>query len=92
LILVGLTSGAKAEFNLGLALSKRARIIGTVLRARPLEEKAEATRRFAKDVVPLLESGSIKPTLDRVFAAKDVVEAYRYLASNESFGKVVIEF
>ena len=47
LMLVGLTGGAKAEFNLGIALSKRLTLSGTVLRARSLEEKAEATREFA---------------------------------------------
>ena len=92
LVLVGLTSGRTAEFDLGMALRKRARIIGTVLRARSLEEKAEATRKFAQAVVPLFESGTIKPNLDRIFAAEDVVAAYQYLESNESFGKVVLEF
>lgn len=91
-VLVGLTSGRMAEFNLGMALQKRARIIGTVLRPRSLDEKAQATRRFAGDVLPLLESGQIKPNLDRVFAAEDVADAYKYLESNESFGKVVLEF
>ena len=92
LILVGLTSGRTAEFNLGLALQKRASIIGTVLRSRPMEEKAAATRNFANEVVPLFANGKIKPNLDRVFPAKDVIEAYKYLESNESFGKVVLEF
>ena len=92
LILVGLTSGRTAEFNLGLALQKRAKIIGTVLRARSTDEKADATRGFADEVVPLLESGTIKPNLDRVFPAEEVVAAYKYLESNESFGKVVLNF
>ena len=92
LILVGLTSGRTAEFNLGLALQKRARIIGTVLRARPTVEKADATRRFAEDVVPLLASGKITPNLDHVFTADTVVEAYKYMESNRSFGKIVLEF
>ena len=92
LILVGLTGGATAEFNMGIVLQKRAAIIGTVLRARPLDEKAEATRKFAEDVVPLLEAGEVRPNLDRVFPVEDAVEAYKYLASNESFGKVVLEF
>ncbi len=91
-VLVGLTSGRTAEFNLGIALQKRLRIIGTVLRGRPTDEKAEATRKFTDEVLPLLESGKIRPNLDRVFAAKDAVAAYKYLGSNESFGKVVLEF
>jgi|CXWL01.1.fsa_nt_gi putative PIG3 family NAD(P)H quinone oxidoreductase len=91
-VLVGLTSGRTAQFDLGLALQKRARIIGTVLRPRTLEEKAEATRKFADEVVPLFESQTIRPNLDRVFPAGDVIGAYEYLESNVSFGKVVLEF
>ena len=92
LILVGLTSGAKAEFNLAIALQKRLRIIGTVLRTRSVDEKAEAVARFTDEVLPLFDSGSIKPNPDRVFSYTAVRDAYRYLESNESFGKMVIEF
>lgn len=92
LILVGLTSGRTAEFNLGLALQKRASIIGTVLRARSAEEKADVTRTFTNEVVPLLAKGIARPTLDRVFPSRDVDAAFQYLGSNKSFGKVVLEF
>lgn len=92
MILVGLTSGRETNFDLAIALHKRLTIIGTVLRARPTNEKAEATKKFAHDVVPLLASGAVKPNTDRVFPANDAIEAYKYLASNESFGKVVLEF
>lgn len=92
LMLVGLTSGRSAELDLGLALQKRAHIIGTVLRGRVTEEKAEAIRAFADNVVPLIAAGIIKPNLGRVFAAENVVDAYKYLGSNASFGKVVLEF
>ena len=91
LILVGLTSGAVAEFDLRAALQKRLSIIGTVLRARPTDEKAVATRLFARDVLPLLERGEIRPNLDKVFAAEEVRRAHEYLESNKSFGKVVLE-
>ena len=92
LILVGLTSGRTAEFNLGIALAKRLTIIGTTLRARSEVEKAVATANFAKDVLPLIASGKIVPNLDKVFAVADVQKAHEYLESNESFGKVVLEF
>jgi len=91
LILVGLTSGSKAEFDLGLALRKRSRIVGTVLRPRSIEEKGEAVTKFASEVVPLLRSGNIRPNLDRVFPFTDAIAAYKYLESNESFGKIVLE-
>jgi putative PIG3 family NAD(P)H quinone oxidoreductase len=92
LLLVGLQSGRQARFDMDVALSKRLRIIGTVLRGRSLAEKADATKRFEKDVVPLLERGTIRANVDRVFAAADVREAHKYLESNESFGKVILEF
>lgn len=92
LLLVGLTSGSKAEFDLGLALMKRARIIGTTMRARSIEEKTEVVGKFATEVVPLFNTKKVRPNLDRLFPASRAVAAYKYLASNKSFGKIVLEF
>jgi NADPH2:quinone reductase len=92
IVVVGLTAGRKSEIDLGAVLYKRAKIIGTTLRMRSLEEKAAATDAFISDVIPLLERGKVRPNVDRVFPASDIQEAHRYLESNESFGKVVIEF
>ncbi len=92
LMLVGLTSGTLSEIDLAVALRKRLRIIGTVLRGRSIEEKAEATRRFSEEVVPLLASGTVRPNIDKVYPAESVCEAHGYLESNQSFGKVILEF
>jgi len=92
LMLVGLTSGAKAEFDLGHALRKRLKIMGTALRSRSLEEKSEAVRRFANESVPLFENEKVRPNVDRVFSVSEVRAAHEYLESNESFGKVILEF
>ncbi len=92
IILVGTTSGSKAELNFSQVMSKRLKIIGTVLRSRPTEEKAEATRKFAEEVVPLFESETLKPNIDKVFKIEEVRAAHEYLESNASFGKVVLEF
>jgi NADPH:quinone reductase-like Zn-dependent oxidoreductase len=73
-------------------MSKRLKIIGTVLRSRPTAEKAEATRKFAEEVAPLLASGRIKANIDKVFKLEQIREAHEYLESNASFGKVVLEF
>lgn len=91
LILVGLTGGRKAEFDMGIALYKRLKIMGTVLRGRTIQEKAEATRFFADFALPLFENGSLRPNLDRVFKIDEIAKAHEYLESNESFGKVVLE-
>lgn len=92
LILVGLVSGRKSEFDLGIALTKRLKIIGTVLRSRSSQEKAEATKNFVREVLPLLEAGKIKPNLDKVFKVEDVRAAHEYLESNKNFGKIILEF
>ncbi|HMO21454.1 MAG TPA: zinc-binding dehydrogenase, partial [Candidatus Melainabacteria bacterium] len=72
-------------------LRKRACIQGTTLRARPLEEKILAGKVLAGNIVPLLESGKLRPSIDQVFSLKDAAEAHRYLESNESFGKVILK-
>lgn len=92
IICVGLTAGRKSEIDLGLVLRKRATIIGTVLRARSMAEKAEATRRFAAHVLPLVSRGLVRPFIDRVFPAEEVRDAHQYLESNRSVGKVVLDF
>ena len=92
LILVGTPGGSKAELNYSLVMSKRLKIIGTVLRSRSTEEKALATQAFAEEVVPLLKSGAVVPNVDRVFKMEEIQKAHEYLESDESFGKVVLEF
>ena len=90
IVLVGLLAGAKAEIDLGLVLRKRARIFGTVLRARPLEEKIAAMRAFETQVVPLLARGVVRPIVDRVFPLADAAKAHEHMASNAGFGKIVL--
>ena len=92
MILVGTTSGSKAELNFSQVMAKRLKIIGTVLRSRPTTEKADATRKFAEEVVPLFESGTLKPNIDKIFKIEDIRAAHEYLESNASFGKIVLEF
>jgi len=93
LVLLATMGGRKTEINLGQFLHKRLRLIGSTLRARPLEEKIAATEAFAAEVVPSLAQGQVRPVVDSEFGftLKDVQAAYRRLESNESFGKVVIK-
>lgn len=90
LMFVGTTAGATGELSLGVVMSKRLSLRGTVLRARSLEEKARATRRFAAAVVPMLASGRVRPVLDSVYPMDEVRAAHERLESNESFGKLVL--
>ncbi len=90
IILVGLLAGRAATLNLGAILSKRLAIRGTVLRSRPAREKAAATDAFARDVLPLLERGEVRPVIDRTFPIEQIGAAHALLESNETFGKVVL--
>lgn len=92
MMIAGLISGRKAELDMGLVLARRITIIGTILRGRSDAEKAEATRAFVDEVLPLLETGRVRPNVDKIFAFEDVREAHRYLESNKSFGKVILKF
>ena len=91
LVLVGLTGGRKASLDLGLVLTRRLEIIGTVMRARPLEEKIEVAQLLAHRLVPLVEQGRLRPVIDRVMPLRDAAEAHRHVASNDSLGKVVLQ-
>ena len=90
LIFVGTTSGAKAEIDYSVVMRKRLRIMGTSLRTRSIEEKATATRLFAKHVGPLLASRKVRPVIDSVFPIDEVRAAHQRIESNGSFGKVVL--
>jgi NADPH2:quinone reductase len=91
LILIGTVAGAQAQLDLRRVLTRRLTIRGTVLRARPLEEKILATRAFATEVVPLLERGVVRPVIDSRFDLSEIAAAHRRLESNETFGKVVVQ-
>lgn len=92
LVIIGLMGGTRAEVNLGAILAKRARIRGSVLRSRPLEEKAALAREFERRVLPLFEAGRVEPVIDEVFDARDVVEAHRAMEANRNVGKIVVRF
>ncbi len=90
IVVVGLLGGATGSLLLGPLLAKRGSVIGTVLRSRPLEEKAALARRFAVEVVPLFESGRLVPVVDRVIPMAEIADAHGYMESNDSFGKIVV--
>lgn len=88
-VLVSTLGGAQAEIPIGTMLRKRLTLRGTVLRSRPLEEKIAAVRAFAREVVPMLARGILRPVVDRTFTLEDIRAAHEYLESNASVGKVV---
>jgi len=90
IIQVGVMAGKPVPFNVGLLLGKRASITGTVLRARPLEEKIAISQRFASEMLPLFATGQLKPVIDSVYAFTDIASAHEYMATNGNVGKIVI--
>ncbi len=90
MVIVGLMGGNSTTANIGVLLQKRAQVRGTTLRARPLEEKALATRAFEKSVLPHVASGRIRVVVDREFPLAEAAAAHEYMAANANFGKVVL--
>ena len=90
LVLVGLLGGGTVSIELTALLRKRITLVATTLRARPIEEKIAATRRFATSIVPWLERGRVRPIVDRVFAFDDVRAAQARMDSNVGFGKIIL--
>jgi putative PIG3 family NAD(P)H quinone oxidoreductase len=90
LVLVGLLGGSHGPLDLSLVLHKRLTIVGTTLRARPIEEKIAAIRRFVDQVVPWLEHGVVRPVVDSVFPFEEVQLAQKKLESNQVFGKIIL--
>jgi len=90
-VVVGLTAGARAQVDLGELLRRRVEVIGTVLRARPLEEKIVAAQQLERPIGKWLESGAIRSLVDRVFPLAEAGAAHEYVAGNGPFGKVLLE-
>jgi NADPH:quinone reductase-like Zn-dependent oxidoreductase len=84
------TGGSSAEVDLRLLMGKRASLTGTVLRARPLEERIVLARAFEDRIVPLFERGILEPVVDRVYASGHAAEAHRRMEENLNFGKLVL--
>jgi NADPH:quinone reductase len=87
---IGIGAGAKGELNLGLVMAKRARIMGSTLRARPLEEKALTARAVEKHVLPLVETGEIRVPVAQKYPLDQVAEAYDRFQAGGKLGKIVL--
>ena len=90
-VLVGLLAGRVAEIDLRSLLSRRLRLIGSVLRARSREEKAELVAAFAAFALPRLADGRLRPQVDRVVPFEEVADAYATLSEGGLGGKVILE-
>ena len=91
IVQVGVMGGGNTPFNLGALMPKRASLTGTVLRARPLEEKIALSQRFSSEITPLFESGLLRPVIDRRYPFTAIAEAHAFMGANGNIGKIVID-
>jgi putative PIG3 family NAD(P)H quinone oxidoreductase len=91
LVIIGVISGIKAELNLALMMVKRQQIIGSVLRSRPVSEKAEIIAEFSKTALPKFADRTIIPIIEKVFSIDEVTEAHKMMEEDRHFGKIVLK-
>jgi NADPH:quinone reductase len=91
IVQVGVMGDANASIPLGALLPKRASLIGTVLRARPIEEKISVTQQFEREMLPLFDSGALRPVIDSRFSLDEIADAHRHMEANANVGKIVID-
>ena len=92
MVTIGLLGGAKGELNLGALLAKRGTLMGSVLRSRSADEKAELTTSFRQDVLPGFVTGALKPVIDEVWPMARIQEAHTRMDANQTLGKIVLEW
>ncbi|MEP7201782.1 MAG: NAD(P)H-quinone oxidoreductase [Ilumatobacteraceae bacterium] len=88
---VGMMGGSAAAVNAYALMGRRASWIGTLLRARPIEEKIALTRQFAAEMLPLFDEGKLKPVIDSRYPFDQIADAHRHMAANANAGKILID-
>jgi putative PIG3 family NAD(P)H quinone oxidoreductase len=91
LVIIGVISGIKAELNLALMMVKRQQIIGSVLRSRPVKDKADIVAEFTRTALPKFADRTIVPLIEKVFTLDEIVEAHRMMEEDRHFGKIVVK-
>jgi NADPH:quinone reductase-like Zn-dependent oxidoreductase len=90
IVVIGIGAGAKAELNLGALMGARGTVRGSMLRARPLEEKAIAARAVERHVLPLVQSGAVAVPIADTFELERAADAYERFAAGGKLGKIVL--
>jgi NADPH2:quinone reductase len=88
--IIGVGGGGRAEINLLTLMGKHARVHGSLLRPRPLEQKADAAQRVVRHVLPALAAGQITVPVAATYPMSRAVEAYDHFASGGKLGKIVL--
>lgn len=90
LVIIGLQGGRRGDLDLAALSAKRALVAASTLRARPLSEKKQIVSGVRTEVWPMVESGAIKPVIERRIPMRDAAEAHRLVESSAHVGKVLL--
>jgi NADPH2:quinone reductase len=93
LIVIGMQGGVKGELNLAKLVGKRARVIGTALRGRPVdgpEGKSAIVEVVVRSVWPMIADGRVRPVIGARMPIEQAAEAHRLLSSGQVTGKIVL--
>lgn len=91
LLQIAIANGSHSEINLAAVLMKRLTIIGSTLRAREDQYKAQIARQLRQHVWPLLAIGRIKPVIHSTFPLTEAAQAHRLMESSQHIGKIILE-
>lgn len=91
LVIIGLLGGANGTLPIGRLLVKRLRVIGSVLRSRGVEEKAQIARQLRERVWPRFDDGQLRPIIHEIIPIEQADQAHELIASNQTIGKVILE-
>ena len=90
LVVIGMQGGVKGELNLGTVLGKRAVVTGSLLRPRPVEEKAAICAEVVEHVWPLVASGAVRPIVHTTLPLDRVSEAHALMEDSSHSGKILL--
>ena len=90
-VIIAFLQGPKAELNMRNVLGKRLTITGSTLRPQTTAEKAAIASEISEHVVPLLESGRVRPIIHATFPLADARLAHELMESSQHMGKIVLE-
>ena len=91
LVFIATLGGSRAELDISLVMRRRLRLIGSVLRSRPVAEKVAIKEQFVQRFWDRLVDGTIAPVIDRVYPIDEAGEAHQRMAENENIGKIVLK-
>ena len=89
---IAVQGGTSATLDAGTLLRRRLTLTGSTLRARSVAFKSAVAQQLLKHVWPLMESGAIRPVVDRVFKPTEAAQAHAHMESGVHFGKLVIDW